>query len=129
MLIALGGFALVRVLRIDLSPRKKVVITYDSNLRDKIAKSRAEYTGVTPRYTQISNELRTVREDLDRGEVQRSLETLRDAERPDNGIPSGSDLANGMRLAEQAVKNGDPDRARSILNSLLDEMAASGADN
>lgn len=129
MLFALFGFALIRFFRIDLTPRKKVVITYDSNLRDKIAKSQREVPENPPRYTDISSELRTVRDDLDHGEVNRSLDELQRAESAGQSGVGDSDLANGMKAAEKAVKDGHPEKARSILDGLLEKIQSGKAEN
>jgi len=124
MLFALFGFALIRFFRIDLSPRKKVVITYDSNLEDKIAKSQREEPDGSPGYSDISSDLRTARDDLDRGDVNRSLDELRRAESDGEGALTDHDLADGLKSVEKAVKDGNPEKARVILDNMLKEMSS-----
>ena len=129
MLFALFGFALIRFWRIDLSPRKKVVITYDSNLKDKIAKSQREMSESSPRYSDISNELRTARDDLDRGDVNRSLDELRRAESDGQGSLRDYELSDGLKAVEKAVRDGDSEKARDILDRMLKDMSTEGARN
>jgi hypothetical protein len=134
MLFAMLGFAVFRLLRIDLPSRRKVVITYDSNLRDKIVKSTPE-TAANPfaeeRFREIADQLRKVEDEMDRGDDQGSMTDLRSLtdsagsfEDPDSGSPPVRYVfvENGVRSVEQAVRDGRKDEARRMLSSLLEQM-------
>lgn len=101
--------------------RKSVVITYDSNLSDKVAKTRRRSPATDEQYLAIGSGLRTLREELDKGDMEGSRKALQNVEKIVSGVPNESGLMKGIDSVDRAIKLGDPERARDDLDHLLQD--------
>jgi hypothetical protein len=133
MLFAMLGFAVFRLLRIDLAPRRRVVITYDSNLRDKIVERTPEPSTRLSReqYSEIVDRLKAVEDEMDSGDDEGSLSDLRKLMDSDGRLRKDDPgslparyvyVENGVRSVERAFSEGHKGEARRLLSDLLEDL-------